>query len=271
MANWDWLQVLSMWPWAKEHAIRGKKRMDWRVRSKNELPGKGDWWPPARCNFHAHLPQEIKLKKALPQRSGLEHCFHCSFVNIFIQLPEQHQSDSLVHIAEGFFSLNPCQEPAWWPCWCGWWCVTCQPMTAVLPQPRRQCWATLPLSPHPCACTSQFSLCDTGNVCYKTSHFCPLEPWFGKHNMFCPAFGHKESKHLPDCVLLHMSVSGWVHVPVNFWHSSGGSLCSVSWNNTMLSWLILDPRAAQPQSALCCAVLKYRSLHPRHCSSSDSI
>lgn len=129
---------------------------------------------------------EVRLRALLP-------LLFCEWIFV-IQSPEQQQSDSLVHLTVGFFPSNPCQEPAWWPCWGGWWCGTCQPMTAVLPQPRKQGWATLPPPPHPCASTGQFSLCDTGNVCcYNASHFCPLEPWFEEHKMFCPIFGHKES------------------------------------------------------------------------------
>lgn len=132
-------------------------------------------------------------------------------------------------------------------------CGTCQPRTAA----QETVLSNPPSSSSSYLCQFQFSLGDTGDICcYKTSHFCPLEPWFGEHDMFLPVFGHEQqSQHLP-----HRSSSSactWVQlcrvgsVPVNFWHSSGASLCSVSWNNAVLSW-ILDPRAAQPQSAVLC-------------------
>lgn len=161
----------------------------------------------------------------------------------------------------------------WWRGTCQ--CVThwswCSPGDTLSNHPSS---SSFPLLPALGRC--QFAQQDTGNICcYQTSHFCPREPWLRGTGyvvvqnilLLTEQLWHLLSwSSSGGCTHVCAAPWGGFCAHVNFWHSPGTSFYSVSWKSSMLSWLILDPRATQPQLADCCNVFKYRSLHPRHCS-----
>lgn len=172
-----------MWPWAKEHAIRGEK--------KGGL--KGVWWKWVTCQrwlvttCQVHLPSSPTIGNKTEESSASEVRLGALLPLLFCKyLLFKALSNSKVIACytslRAFFPWIPARsQPAWWPCPAGGgvahaspWQQSCHSTGDSTEQPSL---LLLTLVPALGRCKS--SACDTGNICcYKTSHFCPLEPWF---------------------------------------------------------------------------------------------